>query len=60
MEQISRRSLCKNALGSVLTLSLLETLHSANAFSAAVRPVINKWVADLDALGRNLIEKLFS
>ena len=57
MQQMTRRSLCKNTLGSVLTLSLLETLYSANAFSKSVRPVINKWVADLDALGREVKEQ---
>lgn len=57
MEQISRRSMCRQTLGSVLTASLLQTLYEAQAFGESVRPLISRWVADLDALGRELKEQ---
>ena len=54
MEQVSRRTLCKQTLGSVLTFSLLESLFQADAFGREVKPLITRWVADLDALGRDV------
>jgi hypothetical protein len=52
MQTISRRSFHKQALGSLLTYSLLETLCGRDAFGSEVRPAVTKWVKDLDELGR--------
>lgn len=56
MPQLTRRTLCRQTLSSVLTFSMLESLFRADAFGAAVKPLINKWVADLDSLGRQVKE----
>ena len=50
----TRRELCRRTLGSMLTFSVLEALCRDDAFAGEVRPVINKWVADLNALGQDL------
>ena len=60
METISRRTLCRNTLGSILTFSLLESLFRNDAFGDDVKPLVNKWVADLDALGREVKEQKVS
>ena len=54
MTDISRRSMCKGTLGSMLTFTLLESLFQHDAFGDEVKPLINKWVSDLDALGRDV------
>ncbi|HUG90044.1 MAG TPA: hypothetical protein VML55_04370 [Planctomycetaceae bacterium] len=52
MPTLSRRSFHKQALGSLLTYSLLETLFGRGAFASEVQPSVAKWVRDLDDLGR--------
>ena len=37
-----------------MTFSLLEALIRDNAFGSEVSPVVNKWVAELDAIGRDV------
>ena len=54
MEQLSRRTLCKQTLGSTLTFALLESLWQSEAFGSDVKPLVHKWVADVDALGREV------
>ena len=54
MPSISRRTLCQQTLGSVLTFSILESLFQNDAFGENVKPLVHKWVADLDALGREV------
>jgi hypothetical protein len=54
MNTLSRRTLGKQALGSVLTFSILESLFARDAFADNVKPLVNKWVADLDALGQDV------
>jgi hypothetical protein len=73
MPQLTRREFSQQALGSLLTYSLLETLCAHNAFADNVRPTTVKWLADVNELGRQVrgqklpavawqeqIEKLFS
>jgi hypothetical protein len=50
--QLSRRSFTKQTLGSLLAYSLLETLAGHEALADEVRPVMGKWLVDLDQLGR--------
>lgn len=60
MPTLSRRTLCKQTLGSVLTFSILESLFQHDAFGDNVKPLVNKWVADLDALGREVKDQKVS
>ncbi len=57
MDHLTRRMFSKQTLGSMLTFSLLETLFGNDLFADAVRPLTSKWVADLDALGRDVKEQ---
>lgn len=54
MDTLSRRAFAKQALGSLLTYSLLETLSARQLFAAEVRPIAAKWIAELDQLGRDV------
>lgn len=54
MDQISRRGFSQQALGSLLTFSLLETLFQHDAFSADVKPITAKWLANVNQLGVDL------
>jgi hypothetical protein len=52
IEAISRRAFGKQALGSLLTYSMLETFFAGDAFADAVKPLTAKWLAEVDELGR--------
>ena len=54
MPLLSRRAFAQQTLGSLLTFSLLETLHQCDAFADEVKPVANKWVKGIADLGRDL------
>ena len=54
MSEITRRDLCQNTLGSMLTWSLLETLSVNELFASEVAPLTAKWISDLDELGRDV------
>ena len=43
----SRRSFNQQALGSLLTFSLLEMLGRHDLFAAEIKPIAAKWLADL-------------
>ncbi len=47
----SRRSFNAQALGSLLTFSLLETLARHDLFAAEIRPNAVRWLADVNQLG---------
>ncbi|MBC8353066.1 MAG: hypothetical protein H8E66_13810 [Planctomycetes bacterium] len=51
MTDITRRSFNSGAVGSLLTLSLLETLFDTDAFAAEVKPITAKWLGDLHQIG---------
>jgi len=51
MTDITRRSFNGSALGSLLTLSLLETLFDTDAFAAEVKPITAKWLGELHQAG---------
>jgi hypothetical protein len=53
-EPQSRRTFHAQALGSLITFSLLETLYRLDAFAAEVRPDAARWLADVNQLGRDL------
>ena len=54
MTDVSRRAFNQQTVGSLLTLSLLETLYATDAFAAEIKPVTARWLAELDELGRDL------
>ena len=54
MTAVSRREFNQQTVGSLLTLSLLETLYATDAFTAEIKPVTARWLAELDELGRDL------
>src|SRR5882724_11942378 len=57
MQALSRREFARQALGSVLTLSLLETLFRCDAFADDFKPATVKWLADVNQLGWDLKDK---
>jgi hypothetical protein len=50
----SRRSFGAQALGSLLTFSLLETLARYDLFADEIRPNAARWLSDVNQLGRDL------
>src|SRR4051794_13378740 len=52
----SRRSFHHTLLGSLTAYSLIETLFQQDLFADAVRPVINRWMLDLNELCQDLKE----
>jgi hypothetical protein len=73
MQTITRREFSQQALGSLLTYSLLEALFAHDAFASEVRPKTVAWLAGVNELGQevqgqklpqvewqNQVEKLFS
>lgn len=54
MTKLDRRAFGQYSLGSLLTFSLLETVFSGDAFAAAVKPIANRWLAELNDLSRDL------
>ncbi len=57
MRALSRREFAQQALGSVLTLSLLEMLFQCDAFAENVKPATVNWLADVNQLGWDLKDK---
>ncbi|HUY33390.1 MAG TPA: hypothetical protein VMV69_11635 [Pirellulales bacterium] len=54
MQTPSRREFHKQALGSLLTFSLLETLFQHDLFAGEVKPLTTRWLADVHQLGLDL------
>src|SRR6516162_7035874 len=57
MHSLSRREFAQQALASVLTLSLLETLFQCDAFADEFKPATARWLADVDQLGWDLKDR---
>ncbi len=57
MNFLTRREMQQQAIGSLLTWSLLDTLFQGDAFAKEVKPITARWLADLDSLGRELKDK---
>ena len=51
---LGRREFSKQALGSLLTFSLFDTLFARDAFADAVKPITVRWLADVNALGHEV------
>ena len=54
MDKLSRRDFTRNAVSSVLTYSLLETLFENDAFGNEVKPVTVKWLSEVNQASRDL------
>ena len=51
MSTPTRRQFTREALGSLLTFSLLDTLLSGDLFAAEVKPLTVRWLAEVNQLG---------
>ncbi|HEX9945561.1 MAG TPA: hypothetical protein VGG03_26405 [Thermoanaerobaculia bacterium] len=51
---MNRREFAKALLGTIASYSLLETLFATDAFSAAVRPLTDRWVKSLNEMSLDL------
>jgi len=60
MPNLSRREFAQQALGSVLTVSLLETLFQCDAIADEAKPATVKWLTDVNQLGWDLKGKKLS
>jgi len=54
MDHLNRRDFTQQALGSLLTFTLLDTLFQRDAFADSIKPVTAKWLADVNQLGVDL------
>lgn len=54
MTNLSRRQFTRDALGTLLTMSLLETVFQHELLAAEVRPAAARWLRDIEQLGRDL------
>ncbi len=54
MDKLSRRDFTRDAISSVLTFSLLETLFENDAFADEVKPLTGKWLAEVNQVAREL------
>lgn len=57
MSALSRRSFTESTLASLLGYAFLETVFRGEAFSAEMRLVARKWLADLNAMGQDLKDR---
>src|SRR5438270_673307 len=46
----TRRSFTKKMLGSLLAYGLIETMHVGDLFADSVKPIIQKWLRELQSL----------
>lgn len=73
MDALTRRDFQQQALGSLMTWSLLQTLFTGEAFADGIKPIAAKWLAELNTMSVDLkgeklaplewqkqVEKLFS
>lgn len=54
MENETRRSFNQKVLGSLMAYGLIEAVFARNLFADAVKPVVHKWLADLNELCRDV------
>ena len=54
MDKLSRRDFTRDAISSVLTFSLLETLFENDAFADEVKPLTGKWLAEVNQVAQEL------
>ena len=54
MPELSRREFTKGAINSLLTFALLETFSKLDIFANSVKPLMNRWLLDVNDLSREL------
>src|ERR1700676_1806396 len=54
MGTLSRREFTNQAIGSLLTFSLLETLFQHDLWADEIKPLTGRWLADVNQLGQDL------
>lgn len=54
MSALDRRSFTREALGSLLTFTLLDHIAARGAFGAAIESVTARWLAEVDQLGHDV------
>ncbi|MBS0266849.1 MAG: hypothetical protein JSS02_33285 [Planctomycetes bacterium] len=60
MAALSRREFTHQALGSILSVSILETLFRCYAFADSAKPATLKWLNDVNQMGWDLKDKKLS
>lgn len=60
MHDLTRREFTRQALGSLLTYSLLEAICNQDAFAADIKPLAAQWLADVNELGQDMKEQRIS
>jgi hypothetical protein len=56
MDKLSRRDFTKQMFGSLLTFSLVSTLSKAEVITGNIRPIVNKWVTEMELVTKGLRE----
>ena len=54
MSAITRRRFARDTLGTILTMSLLETVFQHELLGQEVRPAAARWLRDIEQLGQDL------
>lgn len=54
MVKLSRRTFARNMLGSLLTFSLVKGLDSVGVLAHTVKPIIRKWLIEMESVTREL------
>ena len=54
MAPLNRRAFTREALGSVMTFALLDTLFARDAFAAEIKPLTTAWLTELNQLGHDV------
>ena len=52
--KLSRRTFTANMLGSILTFSLVKSLNSVDVIAGSLRPVVRKWLIDMEQVTQGL------
>src|SRR5579872_2568675 len=54
MDQLSRRMFGQQMLGSLMAYGLIESLFDRNLLADSVKPIVQKWLVDLNTLSQDL------
>ncbi len=54
MNETTRRTFAKETLGSLLTMSLLETIFAEDLLAAEIKPITARWMAEVEAMSQEL------
>ncbi len=54
MKETTRRTFAKETLGSLLTMSLLETIFAEDLLAAEIKPITASWFAEVEEMSREL------